>query len=140
MARYQGLCHLSMSEAQLLAGHLEEAHALAVRALALSRDRQERGHQAYALRLLGEIATRGQPPEHDQARNYYQEALGLAQELGMRPLVAHCHRNLGTLYARTARREQAREELSIAIELYRGMDMTFWLPQVEAALVQMQAP
>ena len=73
-------------------------------------------------------------------RNYYQEALGLAQELGMRPLVAHCHRDLGTLYARTARREQAREELSTAIELYRGMDMTFWLPQVEAALAQMQAP
>ena len=139
-AGFQALCRLSLGEAQLLASRLGEAHTLAERALALAREHQERGHQAYALRLLGEIATRCQPPEHDQARNYYQEALGLAQEFGMRPLVAHCHRDLGTLYARTARREQAREELSTAIELYRGMDMTFWLPQVEAALAQMQAP
>jgi Flp pilus assembly protein TadD len=70
----------------------------------------------------------------------YREALALAEALGMRPLQAHCHRGLGTLYAKIGQREQAREELSTAIELYRGMDMTFWLPQVEAALAQMQAP
>ena len=51
----------------------------------------------------------------------------------MRPLEAHCHRGLGTLYAKLGRREQARTELSTAIELYRAMDMTFWLPQAEAA-------
>jgi hypothetical protein len=54
----------------------------------------------------------------------------------MRPLQAHCHLGLGTLHAKTAQREQAREELSTAIELYRAMDMTFWLPQAEAALAQ----
>ncbi len=56
----------------------------------------------------------------------------------MRPLQAHCHRGLGTLYAKTGRREQARAELSTAIELYRAMDMTFWLPQAEAALAQVE--
>ena len=54
----------------------------------------------------------------------------------MRPLVAHCHRGLGTLYATTGQHEQARAALSTAIELYRTMDMTFWLPQAEAALTQ----
>ncbi len=54
----------------------------------------------------------------------------------MRPLVAHCHRDLGTLYARIGRREQARTALATAIDLYRAMDMTFWLPQAEAALAQ----
>ena len=54
----------------------------------------------------------------------------------MRPLQAHCHRALGTLYAKTRRQEQARSELSAAIEMYRAMDMTFWLPQAEAALTQ----
>ena len=56
----------------------------------------------------------------------------------MRPLVAHCHRGLGTLYAATNQQEQARTELSTAIALYRAMDMVFWLPQAEAALAQVE--
>ena len=56
----------------------------------------------------------------------------------MRPLQAHCHHGLGTLYATTGQREQARAELSIAIELYQAMDMTFWLPQAEATLAQVE--
>jgi uncharacterized protein HemY len=54
----------------------------------------------------------------------------------MRPLVAHCHLALGTLYAKAGQREQARTELFAAIDLYRAMEMTFWLPQAEAALAQ----
>ena len=99
---YQARCSLSLGEAHLLAGRLEEAHALAERALALARAHQERGHQAYALRLLGEIAARREPPESEQAEAYYRQALALAEELGMRPLLAHCHLGLGTLYAQTA--------------------------------------
>ena len=136
MVGFQALCRLSLGEAHLLAGRLEEAHALAERALALAREHQERGHQAYALRLLGEIAARREPPEVEQAEAHYRQALALAEELGMRPLQAHCHLGLGTLYATTGQREQARAELSTAIELYRAMDMTFWLPQAEAALAQ----
>ena len=133
---FQALCRLSLGEAHLLAGRLEEAHALAERALALAREHQERGNQAYALRLLGDIAARREPPEAEQAAAHYRQALALAEELGMRPLQAHCHLSLGTLYVKTGQREQARTELSTAIELYRAMDMTFWLPQAEAALAQ----
>jgi tetratricopeptide (TPR) repeat protein len=120
----------------MLAGRLEEAHALAERALTLARERQQQGYQAYALRLLGEIAVRREPPEIEQAEAHYQQALALAKELGMRPLVAHCSLGLGTLYAKVDRREQARAALSAAIDLYRAMDMTFWLPQAEATLAQ----
>ena len=56
----------------------------------------------------------------------------------MRPLQAHCHLDLGTLYAATGQREPARAELSTAMEMYRAMDMAFWLPQVEAALAQVE--
>ena len=72
MVGYQALCRLSLGEAQLLAGRLEEAHALAERALALAREHQERGNQAYALRLLGEIAAQREPPEGEQAEAHYQ--------------------------------------------------------------------
>jgi hypothetical protein len=61
-----------------------------------------------------------------------------AEALGMRPLQAHCHRGLGTLYAQTGRPAQARAALATAIELYRAMDMAFWLPQAEAALATVE--
>jgi hypothetical protein len=69
----------------------------------------------------------------------YRQALVLAEELGMRPLQAHCHYGLGRLYAKMGRREQSRAELSTALEMYRSMEMVFWLPQTEAALAQMEA-
>jgi tetratricopeptide (TPR) repeat protein len=127
-------CRVSLGEAQLLVGHLEEAHALAEHALAFARAHQERGNEAYALRLLGEIAARRDPLESAQAVLYYQQALALTDELGMRPLMAHCHLGLGILYSRIGRREPARAELSTALTLLRSMGMTFWLPQAEAAL------
>ena len=73
-----------------------------------------------------------------QAAAHYQQALALAEELGMRPLQAHCHRGLGMLYAATGQREQAQTSLSTAIAMYRAMEMTFWLPQTEVALAQVE--
>jgi hypothetical protein len=64
--------------------------------------------------------------------------MALAGKLGMRPLVAHCHLGLSRLSLKAERREQARGELSAAIELYRAMEMTFWLPQAEAALAEVE--
>jgi tetratricopeptide (TPR) repeat protein len=127
-----------LSEATLLAGHLEEALSLARHALDLARTHKERGHEAWILRLLGEIAVQHYPQEVESAEAHYRQALALADELGMRPLVAHCYRSLGTLYVTTGQREQARAELSTAIALYRAMEMTFWLPQAEAALAQVE--
>ena len=67
---------------------------------------------------------------------HYRKALALAEPRGMRPLVAHCHLGLGKLYARTDKREQAREHLTTATTMYREMDMRFWLEQAEAELRQ----
>ena len=132
---YEVLCRLALGEARMLAGRLAEAHALAARALVFASEHQERGHQAYALRLLGEIAAYRDPPEVEQAEAFYHQALALADELGMRPLVAHCHYGLGILYNRIGRPEQARTELAAAIALYRTMEMTFWLERAETVLV-----
>jgi tetratricopeptide (TPR) repeat protein len=125
-----------LSEAYLLAGRTEDALERAQRALDLSRDYKQRGYQAYALRLLGEIAAQRYPPKVAPVEAYYRQALALAETLGMRPLQAHCHHGLGQLYHQTGRAEQACTALSTAVELYRAMDMTFWLPQAEAALAQ----
>jgi hypothetical protein len=97
-----------------------------------------RGQEARALWLLGEIAMRCDPPDVAPAEAPYQQALALAEELGMRPLQAHCHHGLGRLYHQTGRATQARVALSAAVGLYRAMDMTLWLPQAEAALAQVE--
>jgi predicted ATPase len=131
-------CYLALGEAQLLTGCLEEVHALAERALSYARAHQELGNKAYVFQLLGDIAMHRDPPETDQAEAHYQQALTLANELGMRPLQAHCHRGLGKLYSQTGQLEQARTELSTALEMYRDMEMTFWLPQTEAALAAVE--
>jgi tetratricopeptide (TPR) repeat protein len=135
----QSLWITQLSEAYLLAGCMEEAFTQARRALELSRTHQERGHEAWVHRLLGDLHAHWHPPAVEQAAASYQQSLVLAQELAMRTLQAHCHRGLGTLYTQLGRLEQARAELSVAIELYRAMDMTFWLPQTEDALAQVEA-
>ena len=73
-------------------------------------------------------------PTSRRRKTIYRQALALANELGMRPLAAHCHFGLGTLYRRTGKREQAREHLATATTLYREMGMTFWLEQGEAEM------
>ena len=118
-----------LGEGYVLAGRLEEAMQLGQQALEVTRTQKQQGYQAYALRLLGDIAAHRTPPEVEEAERYYRQALALAEAIGMRPLQAHCHLGLGTLYAKTGQREQARAELATAIELYRAMEMTFWLPR-----------
>jgi tetratricopeptide (TPR) repeat protein len=125
-----------LSEACLLVGRVDEARALANRLRDLSRTHTGHGYQAHACRLLGDVAMHCHPPDVDQATAHYRQALALAEEVGMRPLQAHCHYGLGTLYATTGQQEQARTALSTALQMYHAMEMTFWLPETEAALAQ----
>jgi tetratricopeptide (TPR) repeat protein len=125
-----------LSEVCRLAGRGEEAWQHARQAPDLARQLKERGNEARALHQLGVVQAHADPPDTEQAEAHYQQALALAEELGMRPLVAHCHLGLGRLYHQTGRGEPARAALTTAIDLYRAMDMPFWLPQAEAALAQ----
>jgi tetratricopeptide (TPR) repeat protein len=121
-----------LGEAYLAAGRARDAAALAARALDLALEHKGRGHQAWALRLRGEIASRCDPPDLHQAAGHYRQALALAEELGMRPLVAHCHLGLGKLGRRTSNQATAQEHLTTATALYREMGMGFWLAQLKA--------
>jgi tetratricopeptide (TPR) repeat protein len=134
----RGRVRIWLAEAYLRLGRLDEARAVAVGGLELCRAHAQQGEQAWALRLLGEIYAHRHPPAIEPAETSYREALALALDLGMRPLQAHGHLGLGILYATIGRPEPARVELSTAIEMYRIMAMTFWLPQAEIALAQVE--
>jgi predicted ATPase/class 3 adenylate cyclase len=121
-------------QACLLAGDLDNALKHAKQAVALATETKEQGYQAWALKLLGDIAARKNSPGPEPPAEYYNRALALAKELGMRPLEAHCHMGLGSLYVATDKRERAHAEFSTAKELYDIMGMPFWLMQAEVAL------
>jgi len=125
------------AEGYLMAGRPNEAMDLADRSLRLAREGEERGYEAWALRLLAEVAARHDPPQGTRAEDHYQEALALATGLGMRPLVAHCHLGLGKLFRRTGKREPAQEHLTTATTMYREMDMRFWLEQAETKMAEL---
>jgi tetratricopeptide (TPR) repeat protein len=131
------ITHLrQLSAVYLPAGRFDEAWQHAYQALDLARQHGARGNEAFVLCQLSTVHTQAAPPDAEQAEAHYQQALMLAEELGMRALMAHCHLGLGKLYLKVGPLEQACSELSGALALFRSMDMTFWLPQAEAELGQ----
>jgi len=133
----QSLRIIWLSEAYLLAGREADARAAAQRALGLARQHKERGHEAYTLLLLGEIAAREDPLDIGKAEDHYRQAIDLVEELGMHPLLAHCHVGLGKLYRRTGNLHQATEHLTTATAMMREMEMGIWLDEAEAELKEL---
>jgi tetratricopeptide (TPR) repeat protein len=121
-----------LARAQLLAGRPVEAWGTASEALDVARRHHERGHEALIKGVIGQIAAEVKPAQLAEAESAYRDGLLIASELGMRPLVAHCHLGLGKLYRGTDKREQAEEHLTTATTMYRDMGMTYWLEKAEA--------
>ncbi|MGH2367588.1 MAG: ATP-binding protein, partial [Chloroflexota bacterium] len=128
---------VSLGQAYLSAGRPEDASRCARDALARCCQQARPDVEADALHLIGDLAARREPPDSEEALVHYRQALALASDLGMRPLVAHCHLGLGKLYRRTDKRQEAREHLAIATTMYREMDMRFWLEQAGAETREM---
>jgi DNA-binding NtrC family response regulator/tetratricopeptide (TPR) repeat protein len=123
-----------LGEIYLMAGRLAEASEHARQALDLARDRRQRSFEALALRLLAEVASHRDRFQPGMAEECGRQALALAGELGMRPLVAQCHLDLGKLCRRIGKHEDAKEHLTTATTMFRDMDMTYWLAKLEAEL------
>jgi tetratricopeptide (TPR) repeat protein len=126
-----------LGRACLWLGRADEARRLGDRALASAPGQP--GFGAHALRLLGDVATHPARFDAETGEAHYRQALALAEPRNMRPLIAHCHLGLGTLYRRTGDREQAHEHLTVATPMYREMDMRYWREQAEAETAAMEA-
>jgi len=127
------LIRKGLGEVCLLAGLIDEARGHAARALGLTRELGQRLYEAYALRLLGQtLATE----DAAGAEESYRSALVLAEEIGLRPLIAHRHLGLGKLYRHKGQHVQTREHLTTGSAMYRGMDMRFWLEKAETEMME----
>jgi tetratricopeptide (TPR) repeat protein len=122
------------AEVHFLLGQDEEANRAANLVLEAARQRNERTREAQILFLLGEIAARGDRPDTESALSRLCQARTLAEELGMRPLLARCHLGLGKLYRRSGETDNARRELVRALEMLREMQMQYWVPETEREL------
>ena len=127
----QSLRLARLAEAHARAGRPESAFPPAAQALDLAQEHRERGHEAYVLRLLAAIEVERETPALDRAEEGFGKALAVAEQLGMRPLQAHCHSGLGRLHRRRGEREAAASAVATARDLYHAMDMTFWLHETE---------
>jgi hypothetical protein len=109
----------------VLVSRLDDALAVVSRALTIGREYGYRNWEVKALTLLGHIAARRDSPR--DAERHYRETLALAEALGMRPCVAHCHAGLWRLFDRMARREEASRHQTAATTMYGEMKITYWL-------------
>ena len=115
-------------------GRGEEAGQHARQALDLARQQKARGDEAHALHQLGVVYAHAAPPDVAQAEAHYQQALALAEELGMRPLDGPLPpRPWHPICSRSTGGSRLVLNCPLLSTLYRAMDMTFWLPQAEAA-------
>jgi tetratricopeptide (TPR) repeat protein len=112
-----------------------------------------RSRERYSLSILPALNSRTNLAWCHAELGTFAEGLALGEEgLRVAEAVAHPYglmvaslgvggrslRGLGTLYPKMGRQEQARTALATAIELYRAMEMTFWLPQAEAVLAEVE--
>jgi tetratricopeptide (TPR) repeat protein len=125
---------MALAEAYRTKKQIETAARYVEKALSIPRQNEERGFGAWALYYLAKIQCDYAHDQMQESMNSFGQAKEKAAELGMRPLLAHCHMGLGQLYLKRGRIDEARSELGTAIELYHSMDMSFWLPQAESSL------
>jgi len=125
-----------LGRAALVLGRPDDAQRLADRAVESSP--RQPGFAAYAMHLLGEVAAHASRFDAVKGEAHYRKALVLAEELGLRPLIAHCHLGLGKLYQQTRVRKRASEHLTTATTMYRELDMPFWLQKAEAKRRQLR--
>ena len=121
----------ALGEAQLGSRQPRRAIEAAHEALEHFERLGARGYQAWALRLLG--AARAEADDTADAEKSYENALALAQKLGMRPLIGQCLLEMGTLQHRSGRSEAARSNIALAIEMFRSMEAPVWLARSELA-------
>jgi transcriptional regulator with AAA-type ATPase domain/tetratricopeptide (TPR) repeat protein len=122
-----------LGDAYARAGRIDEALTTAQRALDLARQLGQRGDEARALHLLGNVQCHVVLGNANRARDSCQQALVLAHELSMRPLQAQCHLALGELARKAGERRGAQEQLGKAVTMFRGMGMKSLLEKAEAA-------
>jgi len=128
-----------LAHGYLLVGKLEEANSVANQVLDSSLTQGYRGHAARSLYVLAESLLHGDVSAMVKAEDHYDRAIKLANELRMRPLLAHCYVGLGKLYRHTRDYEKAKTQLANGVAMMREMEMGLWLENAEVELKTLES-
>ena len=120
------------AEAYLIAGRTRQAAEKARQALALAQENGEKGHEAWALWLLGGIRQHLPAFGEGEPERCLRAALKIASSRHMAPLTAHCHFALGKLSAHRKAWSQAQRQFDDAFGRYRRLEMNRWLEIAKA--------
>jgi len=131
-AAFLSLNMASLAEGYLLVDRVEDARRCAESALDLARQYKERGHQAWTLKVLGDIAMHESRRDAPGAATHYREARALSEELNMRPLAAHCRLSMARVHAALGRLGEAHAEAVSARAEYEAMGMGRWRARAAA--------
>jgi tetratricopeptide (TPR) repeat protein len=120
LSNFGRVCHL--------AGRQDEARTHAHDAIDVARACGERGNEAWAWLLLGDLVSDGgaTAPGIEEAHSHYRTALMIAQELGMRPLQAQCLYGLARLQKMVGNEALAEQHAAEATSLCREMGIKPW--------------
>jgi tetratricopeptide (TPR) repeat protein len=127
-------CLSALGEIHLRAGRSAEALRSVQQALDLFRVTKQRGAEAEAEWILGDIRSARAPSGLEEAEAAYRQSLSLANELGMRPLMARCHLSHGRLCRLAGRAPEAREHVATATTMFREMGMRRGVEDAEAEM------
>ncbi len=122
---FRSLVGIQFGEALLIDGQVDHALIATTDSVLLAQQRGERGHQAYGLRILGDILSH---PDHDDpegAVSHYKKALSLATRLGMHPLAGQCHLALSSAYAGNGRSADAGKHRDNANRIATDLGMSY---------------
>ena len=123
-----------LAEVNAREGRLSDAEIHAVKALRLARKNCERGQEAWALWILGEIHARCAKEDPQEAIAHYANAKRLAKRCGMRPLVAHSCLGLSRAFCHIHNDARAALYATQAKKYYKEMGLRRLARQAEGIL------
>jgi tetratricopeptide (TPR) repeat protein len=115
----------ALAEALLLGGELEKALTVGTQAVQRTRAHEERAAEAHACWLLATIHN-ARAIDLDDAAGMFETATTIASELGLQPLLAHCHLGYGELHERRGLRPKAIEHRDRGQDHLDKMGMKRW--------------
>ena len=128
---------VNLAEGYLADGQHARARAAGEEALDLAQAAKERGHQAAAHAVLGDVAARSNPRREAEAFEHYDACMRLSEEIRLRPLLAETLLGMSRLNAALGEEKKAKKCRAAADDLLRELDMRSWQDRRETEVTEL---
>ena len=120
-----------LARAYSAVGRHDDALRAAERGLDLARMYRSAFGEAWLLLILAIVTLSSDPPDVERSLVSGADALTRSLALGTRPMSGHCHLALGQAHWAAGHSREGEEHIRTAVEMYRQMEMPYWLDVAE---------